>query len=64
MTDTGDTSSDMLMAQMLQLEFDREHDAMLAVEERKVNGNSKGNDENLGRKIEVRNMLKRIITVD
>ena len=44
MTDTGDTSSDMLMAQMLQLEFDREHDAMLAVEERKVNGNSKGNE--------------------
>lgn len=36
-----ETTSDLLMAQMLQLEFDREHDAMLALEEKKVNRNSK-----------------------
>lgn len=36
-----DTSNDMLLAQMLQLEFDREHDDMLAKEEKKFNGDSK-----------------------
>lgn len=32
----------MLLAQMLQLQFDREHDNMLAKEEAKYNGESKG----------------------
>ncbi|XP_071853911.1 serine/threonine-protein kinase RIO3-like isoform X2 [Apostichopus japonicus] len=36
-----DTSNDMLLAQMLQLQFDREHDNMLAKEEAKYNGESK-----------------------
>ena len=36
------TESDLLLAQMLQLQFDKEHDALLDVEERKQNANSKG----------------------
>jgi len=36
-----DTSNDLLMAQMLQLEFDKEHDAHLARQEQHVNQNSK-----------------------
>ncbi|XP_022104552.1 serine/threonine-protein kinase RIO3-like [Acanthaster planci] len=35
------TDSDLLLAQMLQLQFDQEHDAVLAVEEKKKNANSK-----------------------
>ena len=33
---------DLLLAQMLQLEFDRENDLHLAAQERHVNGDSKG----------------------
>ena len=40
--ETAETESDLLLAQMLQLQFDREHDAMLEAEERKKNANSKG----------------------
>lgn len=37
-----DTSSDLMLAQMLQMEFDREYDAQLRREEKKFNGDSKG----------------------
>ena len=40
--DDAATESDLLLAQMLQLQFDKEHDALLDVEERKQNANSKG----------------------
>ncbi|XP_038664465.1 serine/threonine-protein kinase RIO3 [Scyliorhinus canicula] len=36
-----ETSSDLLLAQMLQMEFDREYDAQLRREENKFNGDSK-----------------------
>ncbi|XP_067833754.1 serine/threonine-protein kinase RIO3 [Heptranchias perlo] len=36
-----ETSSDLLLAQMLQMEFDREYDAQLLREENKLNGDSK-----------------------
>ncbi|XP_042299308.1 serine/threonine-protein kinase RIO3-like [Sceloporus undulatus] len=36
-----DTSSDLMLAQMLQMEFDREFDAQLRREEKKFNGDSK-----------------------
>ncbi|XP_033640618.1 serine/threonine-protein kinase RIO3-like [Asterias rubens] len=39
--DDAATESDLLLAQMLQLQFDKEHDALLDVEERKQNANSK-----------------------
>ena len=38
-----DTDSDLMLAQMLQMEFDREFDDQLKREERKFNGDSKGN---------------------
>ena len=37
-----DTASDLLLAQMLQLEFDREHDVRVKAEERHLNKRSKG----------------------
>ncbi|XP_026057341.1 serine/threonine-protein kinase RIO3-like [Carassius auratus] len=37
----ADTSSDLILAQMLQMEFDREFDTQLRREERKFNGDSK-----------------------
>ncbi|XP_028825401.1 serine/threonine-protein kinase RIO3 [Denticeps clupeoides] len=37
----SDTSSDLLLAQMLQMEFDRESDSQLRREEKKFNGDSK-----------------------
>ena len=40
--DEVDTSSDLLLAQMLQLEMDAEHDQQLKREENKWNGSSKG----------------------
>lgn len=40
-----DTSSDLMLAQMLQMQFDREFDNQLRREEKKFNGDSKG--ENL-----------------
>jgi len=40
--DTVDTSSDLLLAQMLQFEMDAEHDLQLKREEDKWNGTSKG----------------------
>ncbi|XP_066268340.1 serine/threonine-protein kinase RIO3-like [Branchiostoma lanceolatum] len=40
-TDDLDVSDDLLLAQMLQREFDLEHDQMLRMEERKVNGDSR-----------------------
>jgi len=40
--DTVDTSSDLLLAQMLQFELDAEHDLQLKREEDKWNGTSKG----------------------
>ncbi|XP_061453054.1 serine/threonine-protein kinase RIO3 isoform X1 [Rhineura floridana] len=39
--DNIDTSSDLMLAQMLQMEFDREYDAQLRREEKKFNGDSK-----------------------
>ncbi|XP_062986709.1 serine/threonine-protein kinase RIO3 [Elgaria multicarinata webbii] len=39
--DNTDTSSDLMLAQMLQMEFDREYDAQLRREEKKFNGDSK-----------------------
>ena len=41
---SNDTSSDHLLAQMLQLEFDREHDQQLRVEERHFNQHNKGKE--------------------
>ena len=38
----ADTRDDYLLAQMLQLEFDREHDSMLTAEEKHYNKHSKG----------------------
>ncbi len=38
----GETRDDHLLAQMLQLEFDREHDRLLHAEERQYNRESKG----------------------
>ena len=38
----GETCSDYMLAQMLQHEFDREHDAFLDKEEQHWNGSSKG----------------------
>jgi len=40
--DNVDTSSDLLLAQMLQFELDAEHDLQLKREEDKFNGTSKG----------------------
>ena len=37
-----DTANDLLLAQMLQLEFDREHDSQVKAEERHMNKRSKG----------------------
>ena len=37
-----DTSNDTLLAQMMQREFDKEHDEKLKREENQFNGNSKG----------------------
>lgn len=37
-----DTSSDLMLAQMLQMEFDKEFDTQLRREEKKFNGESKG----------------------
>ncbi|CAL1596652.1 unnamed protein product [Knipowitschia caucasica] len=39
--DTEDTDSDLMLAQMLQMQFDREFDDQLKREERKFNGDSK-----------------------
>ncbi|XP_066480261.1 serine/threonine-protein kinase RIO3 [Tiliqua scincoides] len=39
--ENADTSSDLMLAQMLQMEFDREYDAQLRREEKKFNGDSK-----------------------
>lgn len=44
-SDHTDTSNDLLLAQMLQLEFDREHDRLLHAEERQFNRDSKGEGE-------------------
>jgi len=38
----GEVSSDLLLAQMLQHEFDREHDSLLQIEENHVNKASRG----------------------
>lgn len=40
--EVGDTSSDLMLAQMLQMQFDREFDDQLRREEKKFNGDSKG----------------------
>lgn len=40
--DVCDTSSDLMLAQMLQMQFDREFDDQLRREEKKFNGDSKG----------------------
>lgn len=37
-----DTTSDLMLAQMLQMQFDREFDDQLRREEKKFNGDSKG----------------------
>lgn len=41
-TSETETSSDLLLAQMLQMQFDREFDTQLRREEKKFNGDSKG----------------------
>lgn len=41
-SDNIDTSSDAVLAQMLQTQFDKEYDAQLLREEKKFNGDSKG----------------------
>lgn len=41
-TAPADTSNDLLLAQMMQLEYDREHDRMLRAEEKHFNKHSKG----------------------
>ena len=40
--DSLDTSSDRLLAQMLQIEYDREHDRQLMTEEKYFNMHNKG----------------------
>lgn len=40
--EVNDCSDDYLLAKMLQLEFDKEHDSMLKREESVYNGSSKG----------------------
>lgn len=40
--DDDPTQNDLLLAQMLQHEFDKENDKMLHKEEEKFNGNSRG----------------------
>lgn len=40
--DELDCSNDFLLAQYLQMEFDKEHDRILSREEQKYNGNDKG----------------------
>lgn len=40
--DVCDTSSDLMLAQMMQMQFDREFDDQLRREEKKFNGDSKG----------------------
>lgn len=43
LSDEGpDTTSDLMLAQMLQMQFDREFDDQLRREEKKFNGDSKG----------------------
>ena len=39
--DSTDTMDDLLMAQMLQLEYDREHDLLVAAQEKHHNKDSK-----------------------
>ena len=39
-----DTNSDLMLAQLLQMQYDRECDTQLRREERKYNGESKGGD--------------------
>ena len=38
-----DTESDLMLAQMLQLQFDEEYEKMIKARENKMNGTSKGN---------------------
>lgn len=45
--DTCDTTSDLVLAQMLQMQFDREYDDQLRREEKKFNGDSKGSVNSL-----------------
>ena len=40
-----DTTDDLLLAQMLQAEFDRENDSYVKIQEKHVNGTSKGKEE-------------------
>lgn len=42
MDDVCNTTSDLMLAQMLQMQFDREFDDQLRREERKFNGDNKG----------------------
>lgn len=46
-SENSETTDDWLLAQMLQQEFDREHDQTLKMEEKKFNGNNKGSIYNL-----------------
>ena len=39
--DVSDTVDDLMLAQMLQLEFDREHDLLVSAQEKHHNKNSK-----------------------
>ena len=44
MTTLLDTSRDLLLAQMLQLEYDKEHDQQLLTEEKHFNKHNKGDN--------------------
>lgn len=41
----ADTTSDLMLAQMLQMQYDREFDDQLRREEKKFNGDSKGSKQ-------------------
>ena len=42
-TEEPETDSDLMLAKMLQMQFDHEFDNQLRLEEKKFNGDSKGN---------------------
>lgn len=45
--EVSDTTSDLMLAKMLQMQFDREFDDQLRREEKKFNGDSKGRTASL-----------------
>ena len=45
--DNSDTSSDVALARMLQMQFDKEHNEMLKAQEKQYNGTNKGKKQYL-----------------